>query len=79
MNSDQRASNQIDVSESYGMASKKEVMRSNYGLTERIKGEEQVKSILDRNHVKSKSILSKHLSSRVDKNSIDFDDIQPIN
>lgn len=38
-----------------------------------IKGEEGKK------HAKSKSLLSKQQSSKNDKNSIDFDDIQPIN
>jgi hypothetical protein len=47
-------------------------------LTERNSGEDNIKAVVEKNHAKSKSVLSKHLSSRVDKNSIDFDDIQPI-
>lgn len=44
LNSDQRQSNNFEAVESYGgMAAKKEVLRSNYGLTERMSGEEQAK------------------------------------
>ena len=58
---------------------RKEVLRSNYGLTERNDGASLIKGGEERKHAKSKSLLSKQQSSKNDKNSIDFDDIQPIN
>ena len=54
---------------------RKEVLRSNYGLTERNEGASLIKGGEERKHAKSKSLLSKQQSSKNDKNSIDFDDI----
>ena len=72
-------SNNYDVAESYGLGIRKEVLRSNYGLTERNEGVDKIKGVEEIKHAKSKSLLSKQMSSKNDKNSIDFDDIQPIN
>jgi hypothetical protein len=79
MDADQRMSkNNFDVAESYGLISKREVLKSNYGLTERVAEDKIGKGEELKKHGKSKSLLSRYASSKIDKNSIDFDDIQPI-